>query len=112
MSGQTISSSKCNMCKRVIVPPRETCPYCGKSSGMMELLELPSRGKIRSYTTLQMPPEGFQSPLSMALVELEHGALILCLASALNESSVNIGDVVEIELDSEKRFSYRPITKD
>ena len=110
MSGQTITSSKCKDCGRVIIPPRETCPYCGKTAGPMEQMELPNRGVVQSYTTLQMPPEGFKAPLPMALVELEHGALILCLASGQTGSSVNIGDQVEIETDSEGRFCYRTIT--
>ncbi len=76
----------------------------------MEKMDLPNRGVVQSYTTLQMPPEGFKAPLPMALVELEHGALILCLASEQNGSSVNIGDQVEIETDSEGRFCYRTIT--
>lgn len=110
MSGQTITSSKCNDCSRVVVPPRETCPYCGKSAGPMESLELPNRGVVQSYTTLQMPPEGFKAPLPMALVELEHGALILCLARDQSEPPVNIGDKVEIEVDSDDRFCYRTNT--
>jgi uncharacterized OB-fold protein len=102
-----ISSSKCRICNRVIVPPRETCPYCGKKAGLMEKIELPPRGTVKSYTTLQMPPEGFPVPLSMALVELEQRALILCLASDSSEGEVKIGDRVEIELDSMERFCYR-----
>jgi len=73
-------------------------------------MQLPNRGVVLSYTTLQMPPEGFKAPLSMALVELKHGALILCLASKQIDSQVDIGDQVEIEVDSEDRFCYRPIT--
>ena len=107
MSGQSIAGSRCKMCDRVIVPPRETCPYCGKKAGLMEEIDLPPRGTVQSYTTLQMPPEGFEAPLSMALVELEHGALVLCLASEQTQESVNIGAPVEIELDSDKRLCYR-----
>ena len=110
MSGKTITSSKCKACSRVIVPPRETCPYCGKNAGPMEETELPNLGVVQSYTTLQMPPEGFKAPLSMVLVELEHGALILCLASEHAGTPINIGDQVEIEVDSEDRFCYRTIT--
>ena len=110
MLEQNIASSKCNDCSRVIVPPRETCPYCGKNAGLMEKMDLPNRGVVQSYTTLQMPPEGFKAPLPMALVELNHGALILCLACDQNGSPVNIGDQVEIETDSEGRFCYRTIT--
>lgn len=76
----------------------------------MELIELPNRGIVQSYTTLHMPPEGFETPLSMALVELEHGALILCTASNEAFSSLQIGDQVEIEIDSEDKFRYRPMT--
>lgn len=78
----------------------------------MEQLELPPRGVIQSYTTLQMPPEGFQAPLELALVALEQGALILCLASEQTSSPVHIGDSVDIELDSEERFCFRVISSD
>jgi len=76
----------------------------------MEKIELSNQGVVQSYTTLQMPPEGFKAPLSMALVELEHGVLILCLASEQSGSPVNIGNRVEIEVDSEDRFCYRALT--
>ena len=109
MLEKNIASSGCISCKRVIVPPREVCPYCGNAAGPMEKMDLPNRGVVQSYTTLQLPPEGFTAPLSMALVELDHGALILCLASEKTKVPVNIGDQVEIEVDSEDRFYYRTI---
>lgn len=76
----------------------------------MNRIKLAPRGIVQSHTTLQMPPEGFKSPLLLALVELEYGALILCLSSEEAEKRINIGDRVEIELDSEERFCYRTIT--
>ena len=109
MPEQSISGSICGTCSRVIVPPRDTCPYCGKKAGLMEQIKLASRGTVQSYTTLQKPPNGFKAPLSMALVKLEYGALILCLASEQTEEHVSIGDEVEIEIDSEGRFCYRVI---
>ena len=108
MSAQTIPSSKCRSCQRVIVPPRETCPYCGLSAGAMEKLSLPPQGTVLSFTALHMPPDGFQAPLSMALVELEHGAVALCLAIDQTRATVSIGDSVSIELDTEGRFRYCP----
>jgi uncharacterized OB-fold protein len=75
----------------------------------MKKVELSNRGIVQSYTTLQMPPEGFKAPLPMALVELEHGALILCLASQQSATPIDIGDAVEIEIDSDERFCYRSI---
>jgi len=76
----------------------------------METLELPPRGVIQSHTTLRMPPEGFKAPLSMALVELEQGALILCLGSEQSSLPINIGDTVDIELDSQERFCFRVVS--
>ncbi len=75
----------------------------------MDYVELPNRGTVQSYTTLQMPPEGFQAPLSMALVELEHRALILCLAGESMQTKIEIGTEVEISLDSEGRFCFHVI---
>jgi uncharacterized OB-fold protein len=74
----------------------------------MERLNLSPQGTILSFTTLHMPSDGFQAPLSMALVELEHGALILCLAIDQTKAAVSIGDSVSIELDVEGRFRYQP----
>ena len=102
-----IQASRCKKCERAIVPPRETCPYCGKKAGVMESLKLDGHGTVASFTTLQMPPEGFDPPLTMALVELEHGAVVLCLAKDRHESRVTIGGRVSLSLDSEKRFQFQ-----
>lgn len=74
----------------------------------MEKLNLSPQGTVLSFTTLHNPPDGFQAPLSMALVELEHGALILCLAIDQAKAAVSIGDSVSIEFDKEGRFRYQP----
>jgi len=73
----------------------------------MELLELEGRGIVVSFTTLQMPPEGFTPPLTMALVELEHGAVVLSLAQDEHDSQVNIGCLVELSLDSDERLQFQ-----
>jgi uncharacterized OB-fold protein len=71
----------------------------------MNSIELDGRGSVVSFTTLQMPPEGFTPPLTMALVELEHGAVILCLAKDQSDSP-KIGDDVNLTMDSENRFVF------
>lgn len=76
----------------------------------MESLELDGQGTVVSFTTLQMPPEGFEPPLMMALVELEHGAVVLCLAKYPNDAVVEIGDSVNLSLDSEMRLQFQSIT--
>lgn len=75
----------------------------------MESIELENHGTVVSFTTLQMPPEGFNPPLTMALVELAHRAVVLCLAKDQSESTIKIGGRVTLSLDSEKRLQFQVI---
>ncbi|MFW9958974.1 MAG: Zn-ribbon domain-containing OB-fold protein [Candidatus Odinarchaeota archaeon] len=102
-----IQASHCGQCKRTIVPPREVCPYCGKIAGRMSTSEIDNKGTILSHTTLQMPPDGFDTPLKMALVELDQGAVVLCLGYNEERLEPQIGAPVEITLDGEERFRFR-----
>ncbi|MBZ0296005.1 MAG: OB-fold domain-containing protein [Anaerolineae bacterium] len=54
-------------------------------------------GEVYSFTTLQEPPEGFESqaPYTLALVKLDEGPLITAQLTDL-DSPVQIGDRVEM----------------
>jgi uncharacterized OB-fold protein len=69
----------------------------------MLIREIEGRGEVLSFTILQAPPEGFRPPLKMALVELEQGAVVLCLAGE-EKDELRIGAQVMIDQDSESRF--------
>ncbi len=99
-----INASKCMGCNRAIVPPRTTCPYCGKSAGNMIPVQLKNEGTILSYTVSQMPPEGFNSPLVLALVQLEQSAVVLCLGDLSDSVPLEIGMEVSVKEDKEGRF--------
>jgi uncharacterized OB-fold protein len=71
----------------------------------MILREIDGMGEVLSHTVLQMPPEGFDPPLRMALVKLEEDAVILCL-SGNDGTELRIGDRVRIDEDSNHRFRY------
>ncbi len=100
-----IKASLCKNCNEVTVPPRETCPYCGTAAESMESIVLDSKGVVTSHTRLHTPPQGFSTPVDLSLVQLERGAIILCLAES--DEEVHIGSSVEITLDGENRFRYR-----
>jgi uncharacterized OB-fold protein len=44
----------------------------------MEGTEVANWGMLLSYTVVHVVPEGFEAPRSVALVELESGARVLC----------------------------------
>lgn len=71
----TIVGSKCPRCHRMVAPPARFCP---DHPVAMDPVELHGYGDVISYTTLHSPPEGFRSPLHIALVELPGGARIFC----------------------------------
>lgn len=88
----TIPASRCPRCGLVVAPPATYCPH---HPTRMTPTTVAGVGEIVSYTTLHSPPEGFRSPLSIALVELEGGARFLCHGGRTR--GVRIGSRVGIE---------------
>jgi len=72
---ELIAASRCPRCQRLVVPP---APYCPDHPVAMEPATLSGHGRVMSFTTLHSPPEGFSSPLHIALVELPGGARFFC----------------------------------
>jgi len=54
-----------------------------------------------------MPSQEFSFPIRIALVKLQEGCVVLCLAD--NEEEIDIDSDVELILDDEDRFRYRNI---
>ena len=63
-------------------------------------------GSILSYSVLEMPPEGFESPLLLALVELDQGAVVLSMGNPKNIVDVKIGVKVNLKKDDTGRFTF------
>lgn len=62
-------------------------------------------GEVVSFTTLHSPPEGFRSPLHIAIVALEGGASFVCHGAQTR--GLRIGSRVVIEaVDSVYYFSH------
>ncbi|MGY5858867.1 MAG: OB-fold domain-containing protein [Candidatus Thorarchaeota archaeon] len=106
MSNIRIQASKCPNCDKVIVPPRDLCPYCRHKSTETNIIELGNEGVVLSFTELHKPPEGFDPPLKMALIELEFGTVVLCLGEDDFDSEVEIGSRVILSFDSEQRLRF------
>ncbi len=71
----------------------------------MEADSVAAVGEVVSFTTLHSPPEGFRSPLHIALVELEGGARLFCHGEETR--GVKIGSTVAVEaVDGVYYFSH------
>ena len=89
---ETIAASRCPRCDAMVAPP---ATYCPRHPVRMVPARLPGVGEVVSFTTLHSPPEGFRSPLNLALVELEGGARFFCHGAQTR--GLRIGSTVAIE---------------
>ncbi|MBI4241891.1 MAG: OB-fold domain-containing protein [Candidatus Rokubacteria bacterium] len=86
----------------MLAPPARFCP---DHPVAMEPVELHGYGDVISFTTLHSPPEGFRSPLHIALVELPAGARIFCHGS--ETKLLRVGRRVAVEaVDQVFYFSH------
>ena len=102
-----IEASYCARCERAVVPPRSICPYCGIKGDAVTHKTLKGEGSVLSYTSLHSPPEGFEPPLLMALIQLEDEAVVLALTEDGFSDVTEIGSTVSISTDEEGRFRYK-----
>src|SRR5207249_8733985 len=72
---ERIPASRCSRCGLIVAPPATYCPH---HPARMTPTTVPGVGEIVSYTTLHSAPEGFRSPLHIALVQLQGGARFVC----------------------------------
>ena len=68
---------KCKQCGAITVPPKMVCRAC--TSPDMEIIELSSRGKIKTFTTVNVAAEGRECevPYTIVMVELDEGPWIM-----------------------------------
>ena len=68
---------KCNDCGAITVPPKMVCREC--TSPDMDIIEMNGKGKIRTFTTVNVASEGRENevPYTIVLVELDEGPWIM-----------------------------------
>ena len=83
--------NRCKKCGKEYFPPVYTCRKCGSESFADK--EMPSSGRILTYTQLHEPMPGFeaQAPYYLAIVELDNGARLLTQIVDSPEESVRTG---------------------
>lgn len=89
---EEIPASRCPQCATVVTPPARFCPHHPIA---MSSCSLSGIGEIVTFTTLHSPPEGFRSPLHIAIVKLAGGAQLVCHGEATK--GIRIGSRVSIE---------------
>jgi uncharacterized OB-fold protein len=91
-----LEAGKCTACGEIHFPPRAVCRKCGAREMTTEVL--PSRGKVVTCTTVDIPPAEFddQKPYVNAIVELTNGVRLTCMVAEAPPDEVDIGTEVEL----------------
>ena len=68
---------KCSSCGAITVPPKMVCRKCASSD--MDIVELSGKGKIQTFTIINVAPEGREdeAPYFIVLTELDEGPWIM-----------------------------------
>jgi len=84
---------KCQNCGNILVPPKMVCEKCNSTD--MEVMELSGKGKIQTFTTINVPPEGREAecPYTIVMVELEEGPWLTGNLTGVDPANVTM-DVI------------------
>lgn len=84
---------KCKSCGAVTCPPKMTCDNCTGTD--LEVTELTGKGKLVTYTVMQIAPEGRENetPYIMALVELDEGPWIFGRIGGVDPGKMTIESI-------------------
>ncbi len=76
LKGKRLLGLKCGGCGAITLPPKMGCRKCASTD--LEIVELTGRGKIQTFTTCNVAPEGREGeiPYVILLVELDEGPWI------------------------------------
>ncbi len=98
--------SKCKKCKYVFGTPRSHCMMCGAET---EWIELPTKGRVHSYTTCYFGSEVFlpQTPFNLIMVEFD-GVDSLFLARLIGAEQEDIYVGMPVVAKFKRLLSYSP----
>jgi uncharacterized OB-fold protein len=86
--------AKCKKCGKLYIPPIYVCLKCNQTE--FGEVELSGRGSVRTYTTIRVPPLGFeeQVPYNIAIIGLEEGINVTARIVDKNDKELSIGTAV------------------
>jgi len=109
----TMQGYKCKECGFISFPrKRRICLKCGKITESEEV-ELGRRGKVRTYVVQYYLPAEFETPLPMAVVDLEGGGRIYAMVTECKPEEMKVGMDVELDfreiltVDEDRIYSYK-----
>ena len=87
-----LEAVKCSECNKIFFPKRLICPEC-KSQNLASI-KLSGKGKLITFTIINVAPEGFvdQVPYAVGIVELEEGVRVMGQITDCDPNELKIGN--------------------
>lgn len=90
-AGRQLTAAKCKGCNQLFLFPRPICPGCDGTE--WEEVRLSGQGKVATYTTIRVPPLGFeqQVPYEVIVVDLTEKLSVTGRLAAPEGKELKIG---------------------
>jgi uncharacterized protein len=97
LSQGKLMAGKCVKCEKIHLPPRPLCDNC--YSKFFEWMQVNGKGKLVTYTVINVAPAQFQAltPYAVGIVEFENGLRIPGMIQGVTQQELRIG--MELTLD-------------
>ena len=91
---------RCAKCGKVTVPPRAICAHCRNTD--LGWIELPSRGRLVTYTVIHVAPPQFEAlaPYAIGIVEFAGGVRLPGMVKNVKLDSLKIGMELQTEFET------------
>jgi uncharacterized OB-fold protein len=86
-----VMGGKCSKCGKIQFPPRPLCSNC--LSTEFEWTEIPTKGKLLTYTVIHVAPTQFQSiaPYAVGIIQFENGLRLPSMIKDVALEQIEIG---------------------
>jgi uncharacterized OB-fold protein len=86
-----LMAGKCTRCGKIHLPPRPLCDNC--FSQQFTWTEVSGKGKLLTFSVIHIAPPQFQdlTPYAVGIIQLENGAKIPGMITAIPQEQLRIG---------------------
>ncbi len=112
LNEESFRTTKCEKCGSLHFPPRILCPQCFGTE--ISWVDLGKSGTIESFSFVEVPPEGFENPYFLVMVDM-HDLGKPILARYIDENPPEIGSSVVMEFEEvngQKLPVFRQLSKE
>ena len=95
-----LMAGKCTQCGKIHLPPRPLCDNC--YSQTFTWTQMPSKGKLVTYTVIHVAPQQFQdeAPYAVGIIQLENDTKLPGRITDVPQDQLKIGMTLTLDFKS------------